>query len=137
MAAVGPRDGYAPLERPPGFVTVDIDPASGLLASTWCARRVRVELPISAAPLRSCDRELGASIADGGSGDPTLQPAEATESLAEFLAARGDAARPRRGGEAINVVGEGGHVELQDARGASSLPRLGVVDVGAPAGPGT
>ena len=49
-----PAGGYRAIEPPPGFVTVEVDPTTGMLAGAYCPHRVREEVPGWRAPLREC-----------------------------------------------------------------------------------
>jgi len=53
-----PAAGWAPLDAPAGFVTVEVDPGTGLLATPLCPHHTRLEVPAAQAPLRECDQHL-------------------------------------------------------------------------------
>jgi len=115
VARAEPAGGWAPLEAPPGFVTVDVDPTTGLLATPFCPRSVRQELPAWRAPLRRCDvHQPQQQMAYWES--PPLDTAAPTDGLAELIARSGAALRApgRAAGAVTTVVGEGSDVRLDD-----------------------
>ncbi len=123
VARAEPAGGWASLPAPPGFVTVDLDPTTGLLATPLCPRRVRQELPSWRVPLRRCDVH-GAQM-------PLQQLAYwetppdaggAGAGLTEFITrsrARGTA--PVHG-EVTRLVGEGTDIRIDRGDGASDGP---------------
>ncbi|HEV8237978.1 MAG TPA: PBP1A family penicillin-binding protein [Thermoanaerobaculia bacterium] len=110
-ARAEPAGGWAPLEAPPGFMTVDVDPTTGLLATPFCPRRVRQELPSWRVPLRRCDvHEPQQQLAYWESPPPDA----ANTGLAEFITRSGAGLRTpgRSPGQVTSVVGEGSDVRL-------------------------
>ena len=114
VARAEPAGGWAALEAPPGFVTVDVDPTTGLLATPFCPRRVRQELPAWRAPLRRCEvhEPLQGQLAYWES--PPPDPGTASNGLAELISRSGAQLRApgRPAGEVTRVVGEGSDVRL-------------------------
>jgi penicillin-binding protein 1B len=126
VARAEPAGGWAPMLAPPGFVTVDVDPTTGLLATPLCPRQVRQELPSWRVPLRRCD-------VHGASQMPLQQLAywetppdvgEASAGLAEFITrSRAHGPAPVQG-EVTRLVGEGTDIRIDRGDGASGGPSV-------------
>ncbi|HEV8631299.1 MAG TPA: transglycosylase domain-containing protein [Thermoanaerobaculia bacterium] len=113
-ARLEPAGGYQSVAAPPGFIGVDIDPTSGLLASPLCGQRVREEMPAWQVPLRSCaDQTLQPPLAALG----TLPPGTAGEpgqGLAEFIARSApDPAPVRLHDDVTRMFGQGTEVRVE------------------------
>ncbi len=111
-ARAEPHDGWAPIAAPAGFVTVEVDPETGLLATPYCPRRTHVELPDWRAPLRSCDAHLPQLAWWQAPYDATTG-LDVSETLTEYIARsspRGDAGRLHS--DVTRVSGEGADIRI-------------------------
>jgi penicillin-binding protein 1B len=122
VARAEPAGGWAPVVAPAGFVSVEIDPATGLLATPMCPRRVRLELPAWRTPLRECDLHLPPQLAfwEPGLGEGP------SESLSELLAR---SAPLRLHDDVTRLFGRGSDIRVErgpsspGAPGSSPAPR--------------
>ena len=116
MARVEPAGGWQPIAAPPGFVTVELDPTTGLLATPLCPRRVREELPAWRAPLRKCDLHQQQLASLWYTPDAPDVPSE--ESLSDFIA-RSHPERPpvRIHNDVTRMFGQGSDIQVE--RGSS------------------
>jgi penicillin-binding protein 1B len=115
-ARVAPAGGYAPVERPSGFVEVELDPESGLLATPLCPRTVREELPRSMAPLRRCDGHGSPSplaLFDPRHGS-AAPPSYGDRTLGDLLGAAGRERPPvRLEGDVTRLFGAGRDIRVE------------------------
>jgi len=127
-ARAEPAGGWAPLQAPEGFVSVELDPETGLLATPYCPRRMRQELPAERAPLRRCDRH--APPTQWAFWQSPYGAGTASDDLADFITRSGAAERAngRTAGGTTSLVGEG--TELRIDRGAD-----GTISVSSPHAP--
>jgi hypothetical protein len=107
---------------PEGFVTVEVDPETGLLATPMCPRRVRQELPGWRAPLRTCgahmpQQQLAYFDAPTGYG-----PQGQSDGLAEYISGRASERPPVRIRDDVTLLfGQGSEIHV--GRG-STVPTL-------------
>jgi penicillin-binding protein 1B len=121
VARVEPAGGWLPVGAPPGFVTVELDPTTGLLATPLCPRRVREELPAWQAPLRECDVHQPQLLASWYVPDVPDAPAEGGETLSELIArSRPEPPPVRVYNDVTRMFGRGTDIQVQ--RGARALP---------------
>ncbi|HXT19266.1 MAG TPA: transglycosylase domain-containing protein, partial [Thermoanaerobaculia bacterium] len=119
VARAEPAGGWAPLLPPPGFVTVELDPETGLLATPFCPRRVSQELAAERAPLRHCD--LHAPPLQLAFAQSPFDTGAASDDLAEFISRSESQRRGGSGsGEVTRLFGEGTDIRLGRADGSST-----------------
>jgi penicillin-binding protein 1B len=119
VARVEPAGGWQPVGAPPGFVTVELDPTTGLLSTPLCPRRVREELPAWQAPLRECDVHQPQLLASWYLPDPPA--VDGGESLSELLArSRPEQPPVRIHDDVTRMFGQGTDIRVQ--RGTGRLP---------------
>jgi penicillin-binding protein 1B len=117
-ARVAPAGGYRAVEAPPGFVTVELDPGTGLLAGPLCPRRVREELPGWRAPLRQCDVHLMPQLL-AWAPPPPGPPHEGPGRLSDLLTEASPEAPPvRLRGDVAGLFGEGRRIRIESRRPA-------------------
>jgi penicillin-binding protein 1B len=133
VAAAEPSTGWVSVGPPPSFVSIDVDPETGQLATPYCPRRVREELPVWRAPLKPCELHspqpslVMASLTPYGvapslaTAAPTTDAMAVSDGSAEFIAGSGAPRRPARG-EVLRLTGQG--TDIQIDREAAPNPGL-------------
>ena len=119
-ARAEPHNGWSPIAAPAGFVTIEVDPETGLLATPYCPRRTHVELPDWRAPLRSCDTHLP-QLAWWQSPYNDTTGLDVSESLTEYISRsspRGDAGRLHS--DVTRISGEGADIRIGRGNGGET-----------------
>jgi penicillin-binding protein 1B len=109
VARAEPAGGWAQLDAPAGFVSVEVDPVTGLVATPLCPRRTRLELPVGRAPVRECDQHLPqiAYVDPGLGSDP--------DSLSAWIARSSERAPVRVHDDVTRLFGQG--IDIRVGRG--------------------
>jgi penicillin-binding protein 1B len=124
VARAEPGGGWVPLTVPPGFVAVEVDPHTGLLATPYCPRRTRVELPDWRAPLRSCDAHLP-QLAWWQAPSDAAASFGASQSLTEYIARSSPSGHGGRlHSDVTRVSGEGDDIRVGRGPGGETPVEL-------------
>ena len=111
VSRVEPAGGWEPISPPPGFLTVELDPTTGLLATPLCPRRVREELPAWRAPLRECDVHQPQQLAEWS---PNAPEVSSGDSLSDFIArSRPEPPPARVHDDVTRMFGQGNDVRME------------------------